>query len=132
MNFGTTNQSIDWKLIAGLPVGSNKDAVENLNWYAMRWKIEVFHKILEWCLRKPRGNRDTAPLPRQKSPGSAAISPAIHRPAIWPCGKAGHDSWISNWAQPWGPDLWAIEGIAGRLQARKIDQVRKQCRMVPR
>lgn len=38
---------IDWKLITDLPVRSKKDAVEKLNWYAMRWKIEVFHKILK-------------------------------------------------------------------------------------
>lgn len=30
-----------------MPVRSNKDAIEKLNWYAMRWKIEVFHKILK-------------------------------------------------------------------------------------
>ncbi len=38
---------IDWKLITDLPVGSNRDAIEKLDWYAMRWKIEVFHKILK-------------------------------------------------------------------------------------
>jgi len=34
-------------LITDLPVGSRKEAVEKLDWYAMRWKIEVFHKILK-------------------------------------------------------------------------------------
>ena len=38
---------IDWKLITDLSVRSAKDAVEKLNWYAMRWKIEMFHKILK-------------------------------------------------------------------------------------
>ena len=38
---------IEWKLITDLPVRSAKDAVEKLNWYALRWKIEVFHKILK-------------------------------------------------------------------------------------
>jgi hypothetical protein len=38
---------IDWKLITDLPVGSLKDAVEKLQWYALRWKIELFHKILK-------------------------------------------------------------------------------------
>ena len=37
----------DWKLITDLPVDSHDDAVEKLCWYAMRWKIEVFHKILQ-------------------------------------------------------------------------------------
>ena len=38
---------IDWKLITDLPVRSLKDAIEKLKWYALRWKIEVFHKILK-------------------------------------------------------------------------------------
>jgi Transposase DNA-binding len=38
---------IDWKLITNLPVRSRQDVVEKLSWYAMRWKIETFHKILK-------------------------------------------------------------------------------------
>jgi Transposase DNA-binding len=40
-------KKIDWKLITDLPVDSRKDAIEKLEWYALRWKIEVFHKILK-------------------------------------------------------------------------------------
>ena len=40
-------KKIDWKLITDLPVGSRTDAIEKLEWYALRWKIEVFHKILK-------------------------------------------------------------------------------------
>jgi hypothetical protein len=40
-------ERIDWKLITNLPVRSRKDALEKLSWYAMRWKIETFHKILK-------------------------------------------------------------------------------------
>jgi Transposase DNA-binding len=39
--------AIDWQLITDLPVPSREAAVEKLRWYAMRWKIEVFHKILK-------------------------------------------------------------------------------------
>jgi hypothetical protein len=38
---------IDWKLITDLPVPSHDAAIEKLRWYALRWKIEVFHKILK-------------------------------------------------------------------------------------
>jgi hypothetical protein len=38
---------IDWKLISDLPVRTLKDAIEKLKWYALRWKIEMFHKILK-------------------------------------------------------------------------------------
>lgn len=38
---------IEWKLLTDLPVRSRADAIEKLDWYALRWKIEVFHKILK-------------------------------------------------------------------------------------
>jgi len=46
---GTPNgrDKIEWKLMTNLPVASRRDAVEKLRWYAMRWKIETFHKILK-------------------------------------------------------------------------------------
>ncbi len=40
-------KKIDWRLITDLPVQSRKDAIEKLEWYGLRWKIEVFHKILK-------------------------------------------------------------------------------------
>lgn len=40
-------EGIDWKLITDLPVRSCMDAIEKLDWYAMRWKIETFHKVLK-------------------------------------------------------------------------------------
>jgi ribosomal protein S18 len=42
-----SRKKIEWKLITDLPVGSRQEAIEKLEWYAMRWKIEVFHKILK-------------------------------------------------------------------------------------
>lgn len=38
---------IDWKLITDLSVTSRAEAIEKLEWYAQRWKIETFHKILK-------------------------------------------------------------------------------------
>jgi hypothetical protein len=40
-------ERIHWKLLTDLPVRSRAEAVEELEWYALRWKIEVFHKILK-------------------------------------------------------------------------------------
>jgi hypothetical protein len=40
-------EKIDWKLVTDLPVRSRAEALEKLAWYALRWKIEVFHKILK-------------------------------------------------------------------------------------
>jgi hypothetical protein len=36
-----------WKLLTDFDVQSFEQAVEKIRWYAMRWKIEVFHKILK-------------------------------------------------------------------------------------
>ena len=38
---------IEWKLVTNLPVTSKADAIRMLEWYAMRWKIETFHKVLK-------------------------------------------------------------------------------------
>jgi len=59
---GTPKQrkKIDWKLITNLPVQSCKDAIEKLQWYAMRWKIEVFHKILKTGCKAEESRLSTA------------------------------------------------------------------------
>lgn len=38
---------IIWKLATNLSVNSMLEAIEKLNWYALRWRIETFHKILK-------------------------------------------------------------------------------------
>ena len=43
-----SRKKVEWKLITDLPVVSRADAIEKLRWYALRWKIEVFHKIPNW------------------------------------------------------------------------------------
>jgi hypothetical protein len=40
-------EKVHWKLITDMPVQSKTDAIEKLQWYARRWQIEVFHKILK-------------------------------------------------------------------------------------
>jgi len=42
-----SREKIVWKLITDLPVQSRREAVEKIQWYALRWKIEVFHKVLK-------------------------------------------------------------------------------------
>lgn len=38
---------ICWRLLTTLPVATVEAAVEKVRWYAQRWQIEVFHKILK-------------------------------------------------------------------------------------
>ena len=52
--------AVDWRLITNLPVETAADAIELLGWYAMRWKIEVFHKILKSGCRAEAAKLRTA------------------------------------------------------------------------
>ena len=38
---------IAWKLITDLSVTRKAEAIEKLEWYALRWNIETFHKVLK-------------------------------------------------------------------------------------
>jgi hypothetical protein len=38
---------IRWKLLTDLPVDDLPAAVEKLNWYSSRWKLETYHKVLK-------------------------------------------------------------------------------------
>lgn len=38
---------IVWKLLTDLPVTNRAEAIEKLEWYSQRWKIETFHKIIK-------------------------------------------------------------------------------------
>jgi hypothetical protein len=51
---------IEWKLVTDLPISSRSDAIEKLNWYAQRWKIETFHKILKSGCRAEQSKLRTA------------------------------------------------------------------------
>lgn len=51
---------IDWKPITDLAVDSPQQAVEKVRWYALRWKIEVFHKVLKSGCRAEQARLRTA------------------------------------------------------------------------
>lgn len=40
-------EPVEWMLLTNVKVDSYQDALERINWYAQRWQIEVFHKILK-------------------------------------------------------------------------------------
>lgn len=42
-----SRKAIYWKLITNLDVNTLESAIEKLDWYAQRWKIETFFKILK-------------------------------------------------------------------------------------
>ena len=51
---------IDWRLLTNLPVDSHEAALEKIGWFALRWKIEVFHKILKSGCRAEDAKHRTA------------------------------------------------------------------------
>jgi hypothetical protein len=51
---------IDWKLLTDLPICSREQAIEKLDWYAQRWKIETFHKIMKSGCRAEQAKLRTA------------------------------------------------------------------------
>ena len=53
-------EKIEWKLLTNLPVRSCLDAIEKLEWYAQRWKVETFHKILKSGCRAEEAKLRTA------------------------------------------------------------------------
>ena len=56
-------ERIDWKLITDLTVDSLDQAIEKVQWYGLRWKIEIFHKILKsGCRAEQSRLRTTARL----------------------------------------------------------------------
>jgi hypothetical protein len=40
-------EAIDWTLLTNVPVNSFEDAVERINWYKLRWKIEEYFRVLK-------------------------------------------------------------------------------------
>lgn len=52
---------ISWRLLTDLPVRSAEQAIEKIDWYALRWKIELFHKILKSGCRVEESRLRTAP-----------------------------------------------------------------------
>jgi hypothetical protein len=46
-NVPKDREPVEWKLMTDVPVTCLREATEKLDWYAMRWKIETFHKILK-------------------------------------------------------------------------------------
>ncbi len=40
-------EAVEWLLLTSVPISSTEDALERLEWYAARWGIEVWHKVLK-------------------------------------------------------------------------------------
>jgi hypothetical protein len=53
-------EAVEWLLLTTLPITSTDDALERLAWYACRWGIEVWHKVLKSGCRIEARQLETA------------------------------------------------------------------------
>lgn len=53
-------EALEWMLLTDLPVTNFDEAVEKVRWYCLRWRIEVFHKVLKSGLRVEQCRLQTA------------------------------------------------------------------------
>jgi hypothetical protein len=106
-------EKIDWKLITNLPVRSRKDAVEKLTWYAMRWRIETFHKILKSGCRAEASKLRTA----QRIVNLIAVFCILSWRIFWMT--------MMNRLAPSAPPLVALTTVETRLLDRLFPETRK-------
>ena len=52
--------ALEWMLLTDLPVTDFDEAIEKVRWYCLRWRIEVFHKILKSGLKVEQCRLQTA------------------------------------------------------------------------
>jgi hypothetical protein len=52
--------AVEWLLLTTVPIRASDDAVERLDWYACRWGIEVWHKVLKSGCRIEARQLETA------------------------------------------------------------------------
>jgi hypothetical protein len=53
-------EAICWRLLTTVPVTTSQEAVRCVKWYAKRWQIEVFHKVLKSGCRIEQRQLETA------------------------------------------------------------------------
>ena len=51
---------LDWFLLTSVPIQAAAEAVERLEWYSVRWGIEVWHKVLKSGCRVEQRQLETA------------------------------------------------------------------------
>ena len=57
--------AVEWMLLTTVPINSTEDALERVKWYACRWGIEVWHKVLKsGCKIEERHLQDAENLKR--------------------------------------------------------------------
>jgi hypothetical protein len=53
-------EPMNWMLLTNLAINNFEEAVEKIGWYCLRWRIEIFHKILKSGLQVEKCRLGTA------------------------------------------------------------------------
>jgi len=99
---------ISWKLCTDLPVRSRAEAIEKLRWYALRWRIEVFHKVLKSGCKAEASKLRTA----QRLANLIAVFSILSWRVFWMT--------MLNRSAPTAPPTLALENIEIRLLDRLV------------
>ena len=112
----TGRPRIEWKLITDLPVTSPQEAIEKLDWYAQRWKIEIFHKILKSGCRAEDAKLRTAER-------------LVNLIAIY-CIVSWRIYWLTmiNRTAPMAPPQLALTGV----EITTLDRLRHDKELIPK
>lgn len=51
---------LEWILLTNLTISNYEEAIEKVRWYCLRWRIEIFHKILKSGLKVENCRLQTA------------------------------------------------------------------------
>lgn len=88
-------EPIQWHLLSTLPVTNGQEAVQRVGWYALRWQIEVIHKILKsGCKVEQRQLQTAARLERVLS---VDLVVAWRILALCKAARELPDDPVSNW-----------------------------------
>ena len=60
INHHKIKDPIEWMLLTNIPVFTLEDALEKIQWYCYRWRIEMFHKVLKSGLKVEDCRLETA------------------------------------------------------------------------
>lgn len=53
-------EPMNWMLLTNISINNFEAAVEKIQWYCLRWRIEIFHKILKSGFKVEEGRLQTA------------------------------------------------------------------------
>ena len=101
-------ERISWKLFTDLQVRSCAEAIEKLQWYALRWRIEVFHKILKSGCKAEESKLRTA----QRLTNLIAVFSILSWRVFWMT--------MLNRSAPSAPPSFALEDIEIRILDRLV------------